>query len=107
MSGRVFSALAFAVVTVAPIGAVQAQTESRTIKGQTVAFIGGLTGQRLWRVKLNGKKVTGKRAWYVGSVGRIRSTAVAHGDLYFTSSNTDGRAIPRRGDDKIFRVDLH
>jgi glucose/arabinose dehydrogenase len=76
-------------------------------KGQTVAFIGAVTGQRLWRVKLNGKRVTGKRSLYQGSIGRIRTTAIHHGDLYFTSSNTDGRATPRRGDDKIFRVDLH
>jgi len=38
MSGRVLSALAFAAVTVAPFGAVRAQTESRTIKGPTVAI---------------------------------------------------------------------
>jgi glucose/arabinose dehydrogenase len=76
------------------------------IGGQTVAFIGAVTGQRLWRVKLNGTHVTGKRAWYTGSIGRIRSTAISGGDLYFTSSNTDGRATPRAGDDKIFRVNL-
>jgi glucose/arabinose dehydrogenase len=76
------------------------------IKGQTVAFIGAVTGHRLWRVKLNGTRVTGKRAWYVGAVGRIRSTAIARGDLWFTSSNTDGRATPRPHDDKIFRVNL-
>jgi hypothetical protein len=71
-----------------------------------VAFIGAVTGQRLWRVKLNGSRVTGRRAWYTGAVGRIRSTAISGGDLYFTSSNTDGRATPRPGDDKIFRVNL-
>ena len=77
------------------------------IKGQTVAFIGGLTGQRVWRVKLNGDRVTGKKAWYTGVLGRIRTTVMGHGDLWFTTSNTDGRATPRAGDDKLIRVNIH
>lgn len=76
------------------------------LHGQNVAFIGAVTGHRLWRVTLRGTKVTGKRALYTDQVGRIRTTAIARGSLWFTSSNTDGRATPRRGDDKIFRVRL-
>jgi glucose/arabinose dehydrogenase len=72
--------------------------------GKTVAFIGGLTGQRLWRVALSGARVTGKRALYTGQLGRIRDVRAHGGYVYFTTSNTDGRATPRRGDDKIIRI---
>jgi glucose/arabinose dehydrogenase len=76
------------------------------IHGQTVAFIGGLTGHRLWRVKLNGPRVTGKRALYTNKLGRIRAVKVHNGSVYFTTSNTDGRATPHRGDDKLLRIRL-
>jgi glucose/arabinose dehydrogenase len=76
------------------------------VHGQTVAFIGGLTGHRLWRVKLNGTKVTGKRALYTDQLGRIRAVKVHNGSVYFTTSNTDGRATPHRGDDKLLRIGL-
>jgi glucose/arabinose dehydrogenase len=78
------------------------------VRGQhrTTAFIGALTGQRLWRVVLRSPVVVGKRPLYTGRYGRIRTTAVARGSLWFTTSNTDGRASPRRGDDKLLRIRL-
>jgi aldose sugar dehydrogenase len=76
------------------------------VHGQTVAFIGGLTGHRLWRVSLNGPRVGSKHAFFIDKVGRIRSVKTHNGFVYFTSSNTDGRATPHRGDDKIFRMRL-
>lgn len=77
------------------------------VKGKTVAFLGGLTGQRIWRVTLKGSRVVGKTAWYTGALGRIRTTVMGHGDLWFTTSNTDGRTTPRKGDDKLIRVNIH
>jgi glucose/arabinose dehydrogenase len=74
--------------------------------GRTVAYIGALTGHRIWRVVLHGHRVAGKRALYTGVYGRIRTTALARGYLWFTTSNTDGRATPRPGDDKLLRVKL-
>ncbi len=50
--------------------------------------------------------VASKRPLYVGTYGRIRTTAVARGSLWFTTSNTDGRATPRPGDDMLIRVPL-
>jgi glucose/arabinose dehydrogenase len=76
------------------------------VHGRTVAYIGALTGHRIWRVVLQGGRVASKRALYTGRYGRIRTTAVARGYLWFTTSNTDGRATPRRGDDKLLRVRL-
>jgi glucose/arabinose dehydrogenase len=73
---------------------------------RTVAFIGALTGERLWRVVLRGSAVASKRPLYVDTFGRIRTTAVARGSLWFTTSNTDGRARPRPGDDMLIRVPL-
>lgn len=75
--------------------------------GATVAFIGGLTGQRLWRVRLDGSRVVGRRDLLVGALGRIRSTAVARGYLWLTTSNTDGRATARKGDDRLLRMRIH
>jgi glucose/arabinose dehydrogenase len=74
--------------------------------GRTVAYIGALTGQRIWRVVLHGHRVARKGALYTGAYGRIRTTASAQGYLWFTTSNTDGRATPRPGDDKLIRVRL-
>ena len=37
---------------------------------------------------------TGTALW-TGKYGRIRTTAIGHGDLWITTSNTDGRSTPR------------
>ncbi|MGH3498499.1 MAG: PQQ-dependent sugar dehydrogenase [Nocardioidaceae bacterium] len=75
--------------------------------GGGIAWIGGVTGQRLFRVVLRNGRVIGRHAYLQGQIGRIRSTAISpHGWLWFTTSNRDGRATPRRGDDKIFRIKL-
>jgi glucose/arabinose dehydrogenase len=76
------------------------------VQGRTVAYIGALTGHRIWRVVLHGHRVASKRALYTGAYGRIRTTAAARGYLWFTTSNTDGRATPRPGDDKLLRLKL-
>jgi glucose/arabinose dehydrogenase len=75
--------------------------------GRTVAFIGALTGQRVWRVVLSGTRVSGRKPLFASGYGRIRTTAVARGALWFTTSNTDGRATPRPGDDMLVRLPLH
>jgi glucose/arabinose dehydrogenase len=74
------------------------------VNGKTVAFIGGLTGHRLWRVTLSGPRVSAKRALFTDQVGRVRQVKAHNGFIYFTTSNTDGRATPHRGDDKILRI---
>jgi glucose/arabinose dehydrogenase len=70
-----------------------------------VAWIGGLTGHRLWRVKLDGNSVASKRKFLVDRYGRLRTAAAApDGSLWLTTSNTDGRANPGPNDDRIFRL---
>jgi glucose/arabinose dehydrogenase len=69
------------------------------------AYIGGLTGNRLWRVPLNGAKAGKPFAYFNGRYGRIRTvTAAPDGSLWITTSNTDGRGHPKAGDDRILRV---
>jgi glucose/arabinose dehydrogenase len=70
-----------------------------------VAWIGGVTGHRLWRVRLDGTSVASKRAFLIGKYGRLRTAAAApDGTLWLTTSNTDGRATPGRDDDRILRL---
>jgi glucose/arabinose dehydrogenase len=46
-------------------------------------------------------------AYAVEQFGRLRTVAVApDGSLWVVTSNTDGRATPREGDDRIVRVTL-
>jgi glucose/arabinose dehydrogenase len=69
-----------------------------------MAWVSGLTGHRLWRVNLQGRRAVGRKAFWTERFGRVRRTAVHGGRLYFTTSNTDGRAIPGRSDDRLLRV---
>lgn len=70
-----------------------------------VAWIGAITGKRLYRVPLNGAKAGTPRGFLVRARGRLRTPAAApDGTLWLSTSNTDGRATPRRGDDRILRL---
>lgn len=69
-------------------------------------FIAGLTGKRLWSVKIDagGKPIT--TAHFAGAYGRMRDVVKgSDGRLWFVTNNTDGRGgPPRPGDDRIFAV---
>ena len=71
-------------------------------------FFGALRGEGLVRVVV---AVTGDESEVVSyekiisDVGRVRDVAQGpDGTIYFTTSNRDGRADAREGDDKIFRI---
>ncbi len=71
------------------------------------AWLGALQGECLWSVVLDGPDAGTTARHFAGDHGRIRSVAPApDGSLWVTTSNRDGRADPRPGDDRILRVTL-
>jgi glucose/arabinose dehydrogenase len=71
------------------------------------AWLGALQGECVWTVVLDGPERGTSRRYFTGDHGRLRSVALApDGSLWVTTSNRDGRAEPRPGDDRILRVAL-
>ncbi|GAA3807294.1 PQQ-dependent sugar dehydrogenase [Nocardioides panacisoli] len=77
-----------------------------------LAFDGGylwmaaLQGERLYRITVQGKKATDPEGFFEGDYGRIRTVVTApDGNLWMTTSNTDGRGDPGPDDDQILVVE--
>ncbi|MET9849953.1 PQQ-dependent sugar dehydrogenase [Streptomyces ossamyceticus] len=71
-------------------------------------WMAGLKGQRLWRIPLQGTKVSADpQPFLEGEYGRLRTVVSAGGDkLWLTTSETDGRGSPEDGDDKILELQV-
>jgi glucose/arabinose dehydrogenase len=68
-------------------------------------YVGALIGEKLWRIRLRGTSAGAPQALYAGRYGRIRTVVKApDGRIWFTTSNTDGRGSPKRGDDRILSI---
>ncbi|MBA2703167.1 MAG: PQQ-dependent sugar dehydrogenase [Blastocatellia bacterium] len=68
-------------------------------------FFGCLRGTRLIRVVLDGRRVVSQENLLSGKYGRIRDVAEGpDGNLYFSTSNRDGRGTPASDDDRIIRL---
>ncbi|KRV49376.1 glucose sorbosone dehydrogenase [Wenjunlia vitaminophila] len=68
-------------------------------------WMASLRGERLWRVVLDGTRVSGRPKAFVTDRGRLRTVVHApDGSLWLTTSNTDGRGAPRDGDDRLLRL---
>jgi aldose sugar dehydrogenase len=68
-------------------------------------FFGCLRGQRLVRVRLDGRRVLSQENLLERQYGRIREVLEGpDGALYFSTSNRDGRGRPARDDDRILRL---
>ena len=69
-------------------------------------FFGALRGEGVMRLIVSEDGKTIQRVEkIVNNVGRVREvTAGPDGSIYFTTSNRDGRADPREGDDRLFRI---
>lgn len=68
-------------------------------------FFGCLRGTRLIRVVLDGRRVASQENLLSGQYGRIRDVAEGpDGNLYFSTSNRDGRGSPASDDDRIIRL---
>ncbi|MFF2655174.1 PQQ-dependent sugar dehydrogenase [Streptomyces sp. NPDC058045] len=69
-------------------------------------WMAALRGERLWRVPLAGTRAAAApQAFLVHRYGRLRTVLAAGGDrLWLTTSNTDGRGHPVKGDDRILEL---
>ena len=68
-------------------------------------WMAGLRGERLWRITVRGARALKPKAFFIGDYGRMRTIAVApDGTLWLTTSNTDGRGVPKPGDDRILQI---
>ena len=69
-------------------------------------WMASLKGERLWRVDVTGTRAKDPTDFFVGTYGRMRTVAVApDGNLWVTTSNTDGRGDPQDGDDRILLIE--
>lgn len=64
-------------------------------------YLAGLRGAEIKRVSRGGEQDT-----YLSTFGRMRALKVKEGWLYFSTSNRDGRGLPREGDDQIGRIKI-
>ena len=65
-------------------------------------WMAALKGERLWRIPIHGAKAGTPHAFLTGRYGRLRSVlALGPHRLLVTTSNRDGRAQARRGDDRV------
>jgi glucose/arabinose dehydrogenase len=90
---------------------VQWRTDDASPSGMAivgdVAYIGGLRGERLWQVPLNGTTTGTPKALLYQQFGRIRTVAATPaGRLWITTSNRDGRGTPASSDDRIILLGL-
>jgi glucose/arabinose dehydrogenase len=69
-------------------------------------WMAALRGGQLWEIPLDGTDPGEPVSHFAGQYGRLRSVTVASDgkSLLLTASNTDGRAEPKTGDDRVMRV---
>ncbi len=69
-------------------------------------YFGGLRGEALYQAKQQNDASIALTAHFHKLYGRIRAVTIGpDGQLYITTSNTDGRGEKQQGDDKILRID--
>lgn len=69
-------------------------------------YFAGLRGQTLYEAKIMDDNKVKLSGHFVKEYGRLRAVAVRDDDVYFTTSNQDGRGYPADDDDKVLRVNL-
>ncbi len=68
-------------------------------------FFTGLRGEGLYRLKVEGDKLSDLKVFFFKEFGRLRALTLGlDGFFYISTSNTDGRGTPREGDDKIIKI---
>lgn len=67
-------------------------------------LIGGLAGQKILKLKIDGRRVVKDRDLFEG-YGRIRTVVEGpRGALFALTSNRDGRGSPGKNDDRVLRI---
>ena len=76
--------------------------------GEGSGWLGGLRGERLWRIPLQGTTAAAEpQAFFEGDYGRLRTVLSAGGDkLWLMTSETDGRGTPDSEDDRILELEV-
>lgn len=69
-------------------------------------WMAALRGGRLWEIPLRDATPGAPLGHFTGDYGRLRSVTVAADghSLLLSNSNTDGRGVPQRNDDRVIRV---
>lgn len=68
-------------------------------------YIAGLRGERLYRIPVRAGGAGQPEALYQGEYGRLRTVvATPDGELWFTTSNRDGRGEPSDADDRVLEI---
>jgi aldose sugar dehydrogenase len=75
-----------------------------TIYGGSIFFV-GLRGVSVYQAEIIAEDELGFESYLGDEFGRLRAIREQDGFLYLLTSNRDGRASPREGDDRILRID--
>ncbi len=87
----------FADWTLAPGGA--------TFDDKGNLYVAGLRGSQIRKFEITNGKVVSEEI-FLEDLGRMREVKYHDGYIYFTTSNRDGRGVPRIGDDRIMRIKI-
>lgn len=69
-------------------------------------YFAGLRGQSLYKVDISSPdnvSISNISRLFANEYGRLRAVTAHDGDIYFTTSNRDGRGSPKTNDDQIIR----
>lgn len=96
------------VSPIAQSGADTIWAPASVIYANNSLFFAGLRGQALFEAVIGpNNTITEVIPHFQNRFGRIRGATMGpDGMLYITTSNRDGRGIPKTGDDKIIRINL-
>lgn len=69
-------------------------------------YFTGLRGQTLYQATITSDTTVSLARHFSGQYGRLRAVAIRNNELYFSTSNRDGRGSPASGDDHVYAVAL-
>jgi len=68
-------------------------------------YVSGLRGTQLRKLTIKDNSISEEEE-IINDLGRIREVVYHNGYIYFSTSNRDGRGIPKSNDDKIMRIEV-